>query len=69
MSVHEKRCREFIWYHMNGDGDCNGQVLRAYADMNGLREQERYDLAFFYSVTPFRTAASVPCICSASAML
>lgn len=47
----DKRRREFIWYHMNGDGDCNGQVLRAYAEENGLNEQDCFDLAYFYATT------------------
>ena len=47
----DKRIREFIWYHINGDGDCNGQVLKAYADMKGLSEQDKFDLTYFYSIT------------------
>lgn len=47
----DKRLREFVWYHINGDGDCNGQVLRAYAGSKGLSEQDKFDLTYFYSVT------------------
>ena len=47
----DKRMREFIWYHIHGDGDCNGQVLRAYAEMKGLDAQQKFDLAYFYATT------------------
>lgn len=47
------RCRnridEFIEYHMNGDGECNGVLLKAWADSKGLPESARFDLAFFYA--------------------
>lgn len=36
---------------MNGDGDCNGQVLRAYAEANVLSEQDCFDLSYFYATT------------------
>lgn len=47
----EKRKAEFIKYHMYGDGDCNGQVLRAYAEQNGLTENDKADLTYFYATT------------------
>lgn len=50
-SLQENRRREFIWYHMNGDGDCNGQVLRAYAQNSALSAQDCFDLAYFYAIT------------------
>lgn len=50
-STVEKRQKEFIWYHKNGDGDCNGQVLRAYAAKHRLSEQDCFDLTYFYSIT------------------
>lgn len=40
-----------MWYHIYGDGDCNGQVLRAYAEANGLNEQDCFDLTYFYATT------------------
>lgn len=46
-----KRLKEFIWYHINGDGDCNGQVLRAYAEQHELTKQDIFDLAYFYATT------------------
>ena len=49
--LYDKRRREFIWYHINGDGDCNGQVLRVYAEANRLNEQDCFDLAYFYATT------------------
>lgn len=45
-----KRKHEFLRYHKYGDGDCNGQVLKAYAARENLDLQECYDLAYFYSV-------------------
>lgn len=46
-----KRMDEFVWYHINGDGDCNGQVLRAYAQQKHLSRQDCFDLAYFYAAT------------------
>ncbi len=51
MADADKRMREFVWYHINGDGDCNGQVLRAIALRKGLSVQDCFDLAYFYSTT------------------
>lgn len=51
MPDYAKRMKEFIWYHIHGDGDCNGQVLREYSRMNNLNAQDRFDLAYFYSIT------------------
>lgn len=42
---------EFIHYHLYGDGEANGKILKNYADRNKLTLQERFDLAYFYSVT------------------
>lgn len=47
----DKRMREFVWYHIHGDGDCNGQVLRAFALAKGLSRQECFDLTYFYATT------------------
>lgn len=49
--MHDKRKAEFINYHKHGDGDCNGQVLRKYAEQNGLSEKDKFDLAYFYATT------------------
>lgn len=46
-----KRLREFVWYHLHGDGDCNGQVLHAYAQENALSRQDCFDLTYFYATT------------------
>lgn len=50
-SLAKKRLQEFVWYHINGDGDCNGQTLRAYARMKNLSKQDCFDLAYFYATT------------------
>lgn len=46
-----ERMKEFVTYHINGDGECNGVLLKAYADEHELNRQQRFDLAYFYSVT------------------
>lgn len=47
----QKRMSEFVWYHIHGDGDCNGQTLRAYAQEKRLSRQDCFDLAYFYATT------------------
>lgn len=51
MPDYDKRMKEFVWYHIHGDGDCNGQVLRVYAESRMLNLQDCLDLTYFYSVT------------------
>lgn len=46
-----KRMDEFVWYHIHGDGDCNGQVLKAFTDIESLDQQSIFDLTYFYSIT------------------
>lgn len=45
------RLKEFVWYHIYGDCEANGRVLRSYADMKHLTPQDRLDLTFFYTLT------------------
>lgn len=52
------RQEEFIKYHKEGDGDCNGQVLREYASEHCRSEQDYFDLAYFYS-TAYCCASAV----------
>lgn len=47
----EERMTEFVQYHKNGDGECNTVVLCRWADGHNLSFQERYELAFYFSVT------------------
>lgn len=47
----DKRLDEFVNYHIHGDGECNGMVLRAFADSHKLTPEERVDLAYMFSVT------------------
>lgn len=61
MKTISERMKEFVEYHKNGDGECNGILLKAYADKHRMTLQERYDLAFFYS--------TVYCVPSAIFML
>ncbi len=51
MKTVNDRIREFVEYHKTGDGECNGILLKAFADLHQMTVQERYDLAYFYSVT------------------
>ncbi len=51
MTQLEKRWNEFINYHINGDGECNGIVLKSYADIYKLSKKERAELAYMFSVT------------------
>ena len=46
-----KRLYEFVDYHINGDGECNGITLKAWADSKDLTDSERADLCFFFSLT------------------
>ena len=45
----QDRLSEFVRYHICGDGECNGILLKAWADARALGEAERFDLAFFYA--------------------
>lgn len=47
MKSAESRMTEFVKYHIEGDGECNNVVLKAYADKHGLDTQQRFDLAYF----------------------
>ena len=47
----EERFKEYIEYHIHGDADCNAVLLRKWADYNKLDLQQRFDLAYFFSIT------------------
>lgn len=47
----KERMREFVSYHIHGDGECNNVVLKEWARRKTLTLQERYELAFLFSVT------------------
>lgn len=46
-----ERLEEFCIYHRDGDGECNAILLKEYADANGLKAKDRFDLAYFFSIT------------------
>lgn len=46
-----KRIAEFVNYHIHGDGECNNVVLKAWADKHKLNFEQRYELAYFFSIT------------------
>lgn len=46
-----ERMEEFCTYHRDGDGECNAILLREYADAHGLTAKDRFDLAYFFSIT------------------
>lgn len=43
------RMEEFVRYHNGCDGECNGILLAAWADLKGISDADRFDLAFFYA--------------------
>lgn len=43
--------QEYVSYHINGDADCNAVLLKEWADKNKLDIQQRFDLAYFFSIT------------------
>lgn len=45
------RMKEFVEYHINGDGECNNVVLKEWVNRRKLTLQDRYVLAFLFSVT------------------
>lgn len=47
----KERMDEFVLYHINGDGECNTIVLVEWAKRHGLNIQERFELAYFFSIT------------------
>jgi len=47
----EERMEEFLEYHLRGDGEANGIILKEFADRNKYNDVERFDLAYFYSIT------------------
>lgn len=49
MTEKRDRLAEFVAYHIDGDGECNGILLKAWADMKGLGKAKRFNLAFFYA--------------------
>lgn len=53
------RMREFATYHRTGDGECNGILMKAYADKHKMDTQERYDFAYFYAATYYIPSAII----------
>lgn len=51
MKTISDRLAEFTKYHIQGDGECNNVVLKAWAENNKLTLQDKYVLAFLFSVT------------------
>lgn len=47
----QKRLNEFVRYHNSGDGECNGAVLKRWADRHNLTPEERTTLCYFFAVT------------------
>lgn len=46
-----ERIKEFIEYHIHGDGECNTVVLTEWANNHKLGLQQRYELSYFFSIT------------------
>jgi len=49
--MRSRRVYEFVNYHINGDGECNGIVLKKWADIHNLDSDSRMDICFFFAVT------------------
>lgn len=47
----KERIIEFVNYHKNGDGECNNVVLKEWATSHCSTLQEKYELAYFFSIT------------------
>ena len=47
----EDRIKEFVDYHIHGDGEFNNVVLRAWADKHCHSLQEKYELTYFFAIT------------------
>lgn len=47
----DKRMQVFIDYHINGDGECNGIVLKQWVQDNKLADEDKVDLCYMFSVT------------------
>ena len=45
------RIDEFVKYHINGDGECNNVVLKAWSDKHCQNTQDKFDLAYFFAVS------------------
>ena len=45
-----KRLNEFVNYHNTGDGECNGVILKNWADRHNLDKHSRIDLCYYYEV-------------------
>lgn len=46
-----KRITEFVEYHKNGDGECNNVVLKAWTARHCKTLQQKYELAYYFSIT------------------
>lgn len=51
MKDRAQRMQEFVEYHIHGDGECNNVVLKQWVNEKKLTLQERYIMAFLFSVT------------------
>ena len=45
------RIDEFVNYHIHGDADCYGKILKLYANNENMTEHEVFDFVYFYSIT------------------
>lgn len=47
----DERMKEFVDYHILGDGECNAVLLRQYAKKHKLNRRQCFDLAYFFAIT------------------
>lgn len=51
MKTPSERMAEYVRYHMTGDADCPERTLGLWADLHGLSEPERFELAYLFAIT------------------
>ena len=51
MKLVPQRISEYVRYHINGDCQCNGQVLSEYCSNHKIQKGDKIMIAYFYSIT------------------
>lgn len=51
MKSRDDRIKEFVEYHIKGDGECNNTVLKYIADKRHMTFSQRCDLSYFFAIT------------------
>ena len=51
MKNNRQRMDEFVDYHIRGDCECNGVLLKAWADKHKLSKEDRFLLSYLFAIT------------------